>query len=112
MFRSTESLTAAAIKVREVALMEKNLQGNQNCVWRKPLIRSAAIATRHARDAAAMYMPIQGIGALNFWSFRWPSRVQPSPPIFLFSSVLFDLLFGVGAFVSACVVYDPFLNEI
>ncbi|BBH03145.1 hypothetical protein Prudu_013932 [Prunus dulcis] len=53
MFRSTDNLTATPIKVKEVALMEKNLLGNQSFQCRKPWTTSAAIAIRQARDAAA-----------------------------------------------------------
>lgn len=54
MLRSTESLLATPSMVSEVALMEKNLQGNQNLRWRKPWMASDAMATAQASDAAAM----------------------------------------------------------
>ena len=41
------------IKVREVALIEKNLQGNQSFQCLKPWITSAAIVIRQAKDVAA-----------------------------------------------------------
>ncbi|KAL0543971.1 hypothetical protein IC582_019081 [Cucumis melo] len=54
VLRSTESLIATAIRVREVELRVKNLQGNQNFLWRMPWMRSAAIAKRQTKEAAAM----------------------------------------------------------
>ena len=53
VFRSTDSFIATANKVREVALSEENLQGNQNFLLRIPWMASAAIPTRQASDAAA-----------------------------------------------------------
>lgn len=52
--RSTESLMATDMTVRDVAFREKNLQGNQNFRQRKPVRASAAMARLQERDAAAM----------------------------------------------------------
>lgn len=72
MLRSTDNFTATAIRAKEVALRQKNLQGNQSFRPRIPCTRSAAIAMRQARDAAAMYMPIHGMGLLNLVSSMDP----------------------------------------
>lgn len=86
MLRSTESLTAIAIRVRVVALRQKYLQGNQNLRERIPLIRSKVIAIRQASDAVAMYIPIHGIGLLNFVSSKYPSLLHPLIPMLLFTA--------------------------
>lgn len=83
MLRSTDNFTATAIMAKEVAFKQKNLQGNQNLRPRIPCMRSAAIATRQARDAAAMYMPIHGIGLLNLVSSMDPLLSQPIIVIYL-----------------------------
>ncbi|KAK3039467.1 hypothetical protein RJ639_028049 [Escallonia herrerae] len=53
VFRSTENLIATAIRVRVVALREKNWQGNHDFRYRKPWKASAAMATAQSADAAA-----------------------------------------------------------
>ncbi|CAN1174600.1 hypothetical protein LINPERPRIM_LOCUS10007 [Linum perenne] len=53
VLRSTENLTATVIIVSEVALMEKNLLGNQKFLCRQPWTRSAAMAIAQTREAAA-----------------------------------------------------------
>lgn len=83
VLRSTESFTATAIKARDVALRQKYLGGNQSLRLRIPCMRSVAIAMRHASDAAAMYMPIHGIGLLNCVSSMFPSLLHPIIPISL-----------------------------
>lgn len=54
MLRSTESLTETAIIVKEVALRQKYLQGNQSLRVLKPLMRSADMDMRQISDADAM----------------------------------------------------------
>lgn len=83
VLRSTDNFTATAIMAKEVAFKQKNLQGNQSLRPRIPCMRSAAIVMRQARDAAAMYMPIHGIGLLNLVSSICPSLLQPIIVIFL-----------------------------
>lgn len=77
VLRSTESLIPTPMKVREVALREKNLQGNQNFRWRKPWRRSAAMASAQRSEAIATYKPIEGIGLLNSASFKTPWESHP-----------------------------------
>jgi len=83
VLRSTDSFTATAIMAKEVAFKQKNLHGNQSLRPRIPCMRSAPIAMRQARDAAAMYMPIHGIGLLNLVSSMDPLL---SHPIFIYIS--------------------------
>ena len=52
-------------------------------------MRSAAIVMRQAMDAAAMYIPIHGIGLLNLVSSMYPSMLQPFMPISLGVILLF-----------------------
>ncbi|KAI3696661.1 hypothetical protein L6452_29115 [Arctium lappa] len=59
--RSTSSFIVIAMSVVDVALMVKNLQGNQSLRCRKPWKTSAAIARVQMRDATATYNPINSM---------------------------------------------------
>ncbi|CAN1178634.1 hypothetical protein LINPERHAP2_LOCUS33779 [Linum perenne] len=62
VLRSTESLTATVVTVKEVALMEKSLVGNQKLRFRQAWIRSDAMAIAEVVDADATQRPIHGSG--------------------------------------------------
>ncbi|GER47782.1 glutamate-ammonia-ligase adenylyltransferase [Striga asiatica] len=60
--RSTGSFMAIARTVREKALREKYLHGTQSFLFRMALTASTAMASEQAAEAAAVNMPIHGIG--------------------------------------------------
>ncbi|XP_051136643.1 uncharacterized protein LOC127255231 isoform X2 [Andrographis paniculata] len=66
--RSSGSFIATASSVKEVALSEKYLLGNQYFLPRNPWKVSAAIASVQDSDAPATYIPIHGIGPLSCFS--------------------------------------------
>ncbi|KAL6008177.1 hypothetical protein ACLOJK_033683 [Asimina triloba] len=56
VLRSTGSFVAIARSVKEVALIEKSLQGNQSCRCRNPRRRSPAMAMEQTTEAAVILL--------------------------------------------------------